>query len=147
MRRFLVPLFILLFIGCGEEVPKEEKGSEFKPPETGKVTEEQARKYVDAAKYLMEAIERHEDDIQEFTRRYRLSADLSELSDSAYCKEHPEVMRTWTRLQDRWNQDELKAYKRAGISEDEFNWIGGALADTINQEIQVWVQGQLRIGE
>ncbi len=145
MRIFLTSLFVLLFIGCNGEVPEEkvEKVSEFNPPEDGKIAQEQVELYVKASSNLMDAIKKHEEDIREFIRRYRLKDDLFELSDSSYCKEHPEVTRTWKRLQDRWKRDELKAYKHAGISEEEFNWIGGALADTVNRDIQSWVQKQL----
>lgn len=143
MRIFLASLFVLLFIGCGEDIPKEKKGSEFKPPEDGKIAQEQADLYVKASSNLMDAIKKHEQDIQEFIKRYHLEDDLSEISDSVYCDEHPEVSRTWKRLQSRWKNDELKAYKFAGIGEEKFNWIGGALADTVNQEMQKWVQEQL----
>jgi len=35
------------------------------------------------------------------------------------------------------------AYKSAGISEEEFNWIGGALTDTINSQVQKDVEKAL----
>lgn len=143
MKVFLASLAILLFIGCSKESPKEE-AAEFKPPEDGRITMERAQVYVQASNYLMEAIKKHEIDMEGFAERYKLSEDLSELSDSTYCDRHPEVVRAWERLQARWREYELEAYKKAGISEDEFNWIGGALADTVNKDIQTWVQEELR---
>jgi hypothetical protein len=36
-----------------------------------------------------------------------------------------------------------EAYNTAGIAEEEFNWIGGALTDTINSGIQKEVEKAL----
>ena len=143
MKCFSAILFILLFIGCAGESPEDKKASEFTRPEDGRIAQEQAESYVKASSNLMDAIGKHEQDIQEFIKRYHLKDDLFELSDSVYCEEHPEVTRTWNRLQKRWKNDELKCYKLAGINEEKFNWIGGALADTVNQDIQKWIQAEL----
>ncbi len=143
MKCFSAIFFILLLIGCAGESPKDKKASEFTRPENGKITQKQAGYYVNASSNLMNAIKKHEEDIQEFIKRYHLKDDLFELSDSVYCEEHPEVTRTWNRLQKRWKNDELKCYKLAGLNEENFNWIGGALADTVNKDIQKWIQTEL----
>lgn len=143
MRGLSAVVAFLLFIGCSKESPKGE-APEFKPPEDGRITMEKAKVYVTASTYLMDAISKHEKDMQGFAKRYNISEELSELFDSTYCKEHPEVVRAWERLQERWRSYELEAYKKAGINEEEFNWIGGALADTANAEIQNWIQEQLQ---
>lgn len=144
MKGFIGTVVVLLFIGCSKETPKEESIPDFKPPEDGKITMERAKIYVIASKNLMDAISKHEKDTQGFSERYNISKELTELSDSTYCNEHPDVVRAWERLQSRWRNYELEAYKKAGISEGEFNWIGGALADTANAEIQLWIQEQLQ---
>jgi hypothetical protein len=141
--KYLSSFFIvLLMIGCSNQMPQE-KTPKFTPPEDGKITKERAEVYVLASGYLMDAIMKHEKDMRGFAERYNLKEDLSELSDSLYCEEHPEIVKAWERIQKRWREYELEAYKKAGISEEEFNWIGGALADTVNREIQVWIQKKL----
>ena len=140
---FLFSAFCILLIGCSKESPNV-KGSEFKPPEDGKITTERANVYVKASNYLMEAISKHEKNMQGFAKRYGIGEDLAELSDSTYCNEHPDIVTAWERLQGRWHSYELEAYKKAKISEEEFNWIGGALADTVNTEMQIWIQDQLQ---
>jgi len=142
MRGIIAEFVILLLIGCSKESPKKEV-KEFEPPADGRITQEMASAYIKASGYLMDAIAGHEKQMQEFTSRYKVSSDLSELSDSVYCSEHPEVIRSWNRLQERWKEAELKAYEKAGISEDEFNWVGGALTDTVNKEKQEWIAKQL----
>lgn len=143
MKTLWLCVTILLFIGCSKESPKE-RMPKFNPPEDGRISVEKAKIYITASKHLMDAISKHEKDIQRFTVRYNISEDLSEISDSVYCRDHPEVIRAWERLQTRWRNYELKAYQKAGINEEEFNWIGGALADTVNAEIQEWIQEQLQ---
>ncbi|MDI6840770.1 MAG: hypothetical protein QMD71_07995 [bacterium] len=144
MNHYFIYIMVGLLIGCSKESPKK-AAKEFKPPADGKITQEMASSYINASKYLMDAIARHEKEVQEFTKRYNISSGLDELSDSIYCSEHPEVMRSWNRLQERWKDSELKAYEKAGISEDEFNWIGGALTDTVNKDMQAYIAKQLEL--
>lgn len=129
----------VVLTGCKvEEQPKQakEESMKFVPPSDGKITKEMADKYVNTSKYLLEAIAGHEKEIDRFTKDYRLNNDLRELSDSLYQKKHPEVIKAWDKLSDGWKRDEKAAYKKANISEDEFNWIGGALTDTLNKDVQ-----------
>jgi hypothetical protein len=142
MMRFWPIFVVFLFLGCSKESPKQ-KSVGFTAPEDGKIVMEQAKLYVNASRYLMGAISKHEKDMRGFASRYNISDDLSELSDSTYCDEHPDVVTAWERLQGRWKSYEMEAYQKAGIAEEEFNWTGGALADTVNAEIQSWVQEQL----
>ncbi|MCK4353490.1 hypothetical protein KAW65_08810 [candidate division WOR-3 bacterium] len=141
MKRYFAYIVILLFIGCSEKSPKE---SEFKPPEDGKITPEMVDAYVNASKYLMEAIALQEKEIEKFVHRHKIGDDLSEFSDSTYCNKHPQVLKAWQRLQERWSKFEFAAYKKAPISEAEFNWIGGALTDTVNKAIQIQIAQKLK---
>lgn len=140
MKSIFACIAVLLIIGCKGNTPKQE----FKPPADNKITQDRAESYVKASGFLMDAIKRQEDALQKFIKRWSLSNDLSELSDSSYCEKHPEVTKSWARLQDQWRRAEIAAYGKASLSEDEFNWIGGALADTVNAGIQIWVQNQLK---
>ncbi|MDD5530200.1 MAG: hypothetical protein PHX21_09250 [bacterium] len=142
MKRLLAGIAVLVIIGCGNNNTPPKK--EFTPPVDNKITQDKADSYVQASKFLMEAIKKQETSLQKFIKRWKLSNDLSELSDSTYCEKNPEVTKSWTRLQDQWRRAELSAYTKAGLGEDEFNWIGGALADTINIDIQSRIQKQLQ---
>jgi len=138
----------LVLVGCKtEEQPKQakEESAKFVPPQDGKITKEMAGKYITASKYLLEAIKGHEKEIDKFTSNYKLNSDLRELSDSLYQKKHPEVIKAWDKLSLGWKRDEEAAYKKANISEDEFNWIGGALTDTLNKDIQKEIARRLEV--
>lgn len=132
---YLVPILLLI---CCEitEAPKQIGKSKFTPPKDNKITKEMARSYIDASTYLLKAIASHEKFIEEFTNKYNLSHDLSELADSLYRETHQDVIRAWDELVRDWEKNEKNAYKKAGITEDEFNWIGGALTDPTNKDMQ-----------
>ena len=144
MKKLAALAVCLLLAGCGENKPREE-AKKFTPPADNKITQAMADTYVKASKFLIEGIKKQEEAVKQFTKRWNLSEDLSELSDSTYCNEHPEVKRAWDRIQGQWDRLEKDAYEKAGISEEEFNWVGGALADTLNVDVQNWVQQQLQL--
>jgi len=132
---FLIP--VVLLIGCEvTEGPRLPQKSEFISPKDNRITEEMARSYVNASKYLLEAIVGHEKSLEEFIKRYNLSQDLSEVTDSVYREAHRDVAKAWDELVKGWEKSEKDAYKKAGVTEEEFNWIGGALTDSINKDIQ-----------
>lgn len=141
ISHLLVPLIaILLLLACAEEEKvqpeKPEKIPEFVPPEDGKITRPQAEAYVKASLALTRALKEQEKVVRQFTQKHKLKDDLSELADSVFMKDHPEVAKDWDELTRKWGELERKAYKEAGIAEEEFNWIGGALTDTLNKDIQ-----------
>jgi hypothetical protein len=132
---YLVP--ILLLISCEvTEGPRPARRSGFTPPKDNRITEEKARSYINASRYLLEAIANHEKSIEEFIKKYNLSRDLSELADSTYGEAHQDVVKAWDELVKDWGNSEKEAYRKAGVTEEEFNWIGGALTDSINKDIQ-----------
>ena len=108
---------------------------EVTPPEDGKITEEMAREYINAQRYLLKMIAENERSIDEFIRKYGLSSDLSELSDSQFRAKNKKVVETWDKLVEKWDNLEKEVYKKAGITEEEYNWIGGSLTDPINKDI------------
>lgn len=139
----LFPLLLLLTIlGCGSSEQKSKKS--FVPPADGKITNEMVDRYVKASQALMEAIKVHTERMNKFRESYGFQdSDLIRFTDSTYRVEHPNVIREWDKLQERWKQEEQKAYRVAGISEDEFTWIASALIDTINSEIQKDIEKRL----
>ncbi len=134
---FLLSLFL---VGCEvTEGPRQHSQREFTPPKDGKITRDMAATYIEASKFLLDAIGKHEMTILEFSEKYKLSEDLSELADSAFREEHKDIVKAWDRLVHSWEEIEKEAYEKAGITEEEFNWIGGALTDPINRDIQEMV--------
>ncbi len=137
-------LLLVLFIGCEvTEGPRQVVDKGFIPPENGRITEKMANSYIESSKFLLESIKNHEKSITEFAERYNLSQDLSELADSSYREKHKNTIKAWDELVKSWENIEKEAYKKVGISEEEFNWIGGALTDPINKDIQDMVAKQL----
>ena len=94
-----------------------------------------ARKYINDSMYLLEARREHEKFIEAF-QRYGLSDDLSKLADSAFREVNRDVIEAWDLLLKDWKKREKDVYRKAGITEDEFNWIGGALTDPLNKDIE-----------
>ena len=143
MRLPLVYIVVLfLFWGCSnEESPEEKLAKKYVPPADGRITQEMVDAYVMASKYVMEAITNYQKAVEELAQRHKISSDM--LSDSTYLAKHPEVKRSFERSQGNWRKDEADAYKKAGIGEEEFTWIGSALTDTLNKDIQVQVEQRL----
>jgi len=143
MNRLFPLLLLLTILGCGSS--EEESTKSFTPPADGKITDEMASKYVKASQSLMGAIKIHTERMSKFRDRHGLqNSDLIKLTDSTYRIEHPKVIREWDKLQEKWKQEENKAYMVAGISEDEFTWIASALTDTVrNAEIQKDIEKKL----
>lgn len=142
MNKILPLLLLLTILGCGGS--EEESKKSFMPPANGKITYEMADKYVKVSQALMDAIKIHTGRMNKFRERHGLKdSDLIKLTDSTYRAEHPNVIREWDKLQERWKQEENKAYKVAGISEDEFTWIASALTDTVNSEVQKEIEKKL----
>lgn len=144
MKIWMAFLLTLVMIGCEvTEGPKQNIKREFVPPEDGKITSQMASAYIDASRYLLEEIKKHEKSIIEFAEIHNLSQDLSELADSEYRESHGDIVRAWDQLVSSWKEVEDNAYKKANITEEEFNWIGGALTDPINKDVQDRVAKEL----
>lgn len=142
-----------LLAGCKGEQPIEKKGKlpetgsmekpSYTPPKDGKITPEQADAYVKTCIGLIGNMKEQSKALESFREKYGLNEDLNELSDSIFIKDHPDIMKKWRELSDSWEGKEQGAYKNAGISEEEFVWIGGALDDTVNSEIQNEIANRL----
>ena len=145
MKRWLYLVVGLLLLGCEvTEAPKPAREEKFVPPEDGRITEKMMNRYINASRYLLETIMEHERSIDRFIEQYGLSESLSELADSVYRKANKDVVDAWDQLTKDWGESEKNAYKKAGITEEEFNWIGGALTDPLNKDIQEKIAEELK---
>jgi hypothetical protein len=148
--RNLAFLFILcalvMAVGCkkeGQEGQVEPVGARFEPPPDRRITSDQATRYIEAAKLSQLAIFEYQDKRKAFEEKFEISPDQTELQDSLYLSEHPEVRQEHVDLQ-KWFQGEMDSvYTKAKISDEEFTWVGGALGDTVNREIQKRVETEL----
>jgi hypothetical protein len=148
MRKMIVFVFfvlslLLISVSCGEKPDKPQEAESFTPPGDGKITEHQKEAYIKASVALTEAMGSYSKMIDEFTEKYRINRDLTQMSDTSFIKKHPKIKKAWDELSKKWEDMQNKAYKKAGISEEEFNWIGGALTDSINANVQKEVEKAL----
>lgn len=139
----LLPLILgMVLIDCAQEEkaqPQKVEGEKktFVPPEDGRITPAQAEAYVKVSLTLIgPALKEHEKAVRGLIKKHGLKEDLTELADSTFLKDHPEVIEAWNELNERWVEMEQEIYEEAGMSDEEFTWVGGALTDTINGEIQ-----------
>jgi hypothetical protein len=145
---FLLILCLLAAIlGCpkdGDEPGQVEPPStRFVPPEDRKIAEEQALRYIEAAKQSQLVILDFQKRRRAFEEEHNLSPDQSELEDTLFLKEHPQVKEEAIELQN-WFQAQMDSvYIRSKISDEEFTWVGGALGDTVNRGIQKKVEKDL----
>ena len=150
MRRlsflFLLCL-VLACLGCPQNGEQPDQGepptTRFVPPEDRQIVEEQAERYIEAAKQSQLVILDFQKKRRAFEEKHSLSPDQSELEDTLFLKEHPEVKEEAVVLQN-WFQAQMDSvYIRSKISDEEFTWVGGALGDTINRGIQKKVETAL----
>jgi len=140
----------LALLGCQKKGEENTSGqadtteATYTPPSDGKITSEQAETYIKAAKLLNETVLDQEKAIHEFVKIHKLSDDLHELQDSLFLKEHPKVKEEYEGLflDSQKKLDEV--YLKVGVNEAEFTWIGGALADSVNEEVRKKVEEALR---
>jgi len=148
-KAYLLFFVFTLFLGFGcQEKPgantgKQNEVKQFTPPVDGKIMESQKQAYIKASFALKKAMDKYSEDIKGFIDKNKVNPDLSQMSDTTFLKAHPEIQKAWKELNLKWNDMQKEAYKTAGIAEEEFNWIGGALTDTINADVQKDVEKAL----
>lgn len=143
---FLLFISIMFSFGCGEKPEKPEEVKPFVPPYDGKIRAEQKDAYIKASTALKEAMDKYSLKIKDFVVKQKVNPDLSQMSDTAFMNSHPVIKKAWDGLNEEWNVMQNEAYKVAGITEEEFNWIGGALTDDINKAVQKQVEKALTSG-
>ncbi|MFQ5906885.1 MAG: hypothetical protein ACE5JA_10000 [bacterium] len=143
----LLLCFLTVAVGCEKQGDQpgqvQPTKGQFVPPEDRRITDEQSDRYIEAAKLSQIAIMRYQTKRKEFEEKNNLSPDQSELQDTLFLKEHPDVKAEAQRLQ-KWFEVLMDSvYIKADISDEEFTWVGGALGDTVNREIQKKVEVRL----
>jgi hypothetical protein len=145
-KALLYALLITMVVGFGCVEKSGKPVDEEKPfvaPADGKITIPQKDAYIKASIGLKSAMDSYSDKIREFVEKYKVNPDLTQMADSAFLAAHPEIKKAWGELDKEWMKMQEEAYNTAGIAEEEFNWIGGALTDTINSGIQKEVEKAL----
>ncbi len=141
---FTLLITLLVAFGCEQqEKPVDEEVKPFVPPSDGKITETQRDAYIKASMALKTAMDSYSGKIKEFVEKHKVDPDLTQMADSTYLAENPDIKKAWDVLDGEWMKMQEEAYKQAEITEEEFNWIGGALTDTINADIQKQVEKAL----
>jgi hypothetical protein len=142
---FVLLVALIVSLGCVEkpEKPTDDEVEPFVPPSDGKITVEQKDSYIKASIALKAAMDSYSTKIKEFVEKHKVNPDLTQMADSAFLAGNPEIKKAWNELDKAWMQMQEEAYKHAGITEEEFNWIGGALTDSINADIQKQVEKAL----
>ncbi len=150
MKKVYFLFFVFtLFLGFGcQEKPGANTGKAseiktFTPPADGKIMENQKQAYIKASFALKKAMDNYSENIKVFIDKYKVNPDLSQMSDTTFLKAHPDIRKAWKVLTLKWIDMQNMAYESAGITEEEFNWIGGALTDKINSDIQKDVEKAL----
>ncbi len=144
MKNYLLIFFGVLLIATGcskkqENAKKVAATGSFKAPANGKITKDMAEKYVAVSKALNKAVFEQSKKIEAFRKRYKLTEDMTELLDSTYIKTHPVTVKEWKRLNKEWEKKQNEIYKNIGMSEDEFNWVAGALIEEKNADMQQYI--------
>jgi hypothetical protein len=122
---------VFLAVGCGN--------SHFEPPEDGAVTKEMAERYIKVSLALTEIIEDQVVKLGEFRQKHGISESLTEFNDEEYQAEHPEIVNAWDSIQEVWEQKQDSVYNTLGMSEEEWNWIAGAIITSQNKEIRQYI--------
>ena len=126
-----IAISLFLSVGCGEK--------EFTPPEDGPVTQEMAERYVEVSIALTQIIEDQVVKLVEFREKYGVSSGLEEFNDEDFKEKHPDVVAAWDSMQVDWNKKQDSVYREHGMSEEEWNWIAGAIISHQNKEIRQFI--------
>jgi hypothetical protein len=127
---FVFALLVLVF-GC--------KKSKFIPPEDGVVTKEMAERYVKVSFALTELAESETVKLAELRKKYGISSGMAELNDEEYKEKYPEVVAVWDSILSDWNKKQDSIHKEFGMSEEEWDWIAGAIISHKNKEIREFI--------
>lgn len=134
----------LLLVGCAtrqETVSQDTSGvlaledTIFVPPEDGKITQKQAEAYVKASVLITRAIQENVRQLEELASRQGVGEDSSVLTSSTCLDQRPHVRREYEEIGDTLGSRTQEAYRSAGITEEEFFWIDGALTDPANKTV------------
>jgi len=145
MLRKITGILILagLFGACKQTSATTQNGK-FVPPRDGLIRKAQADRYIKVSIALYQALQKQAEEIKTFKEKYKLSESMEELSMADYIKKHPEVKAAWDSIINKWQATEDSIYKAEGMSQDEFNWIAGALINPKNKPMKDYIQRKLK---
>ena len=130
-KAIIVFAVLVLIVGC--------KKSKFVAPEDGIVTKEMAERYVKVSFALTELAESETVKLAELRKKYGISSGMAELKDEEYKEEYPEVVAVWDSILQDWNKKQDSVHKELGMSEEEWDWIAGAIISHKNKEIREFI--------
>ncbi len=150
-KKFVLLLVVLvIFVGCNnantsankESVSTHQNG--FVPPKDGKITKEQADRYINLAVKLESFILSQTASIDSFCKANNIKKeDIAYFTDTSYVKKHPNIIKEWAIFNRRVDEKMKEIYKECNMSEKEFEWVGGALIDPKNKDIQKYVEKRI----
>jgi hypothetical protein len=131
IKAIFVLALLVFVIGC--------KKSKFSPPKDGNVTKEMAERYVKVSIALTQIAESEAVKLAELRKEYGISQGMTELNDEEYKEKYPEVVAVWDSILADWNRKQDSVHKELGMSEEEWDWIAGAIILHKNKEIRKFI--------
>jgi hypothetical protein len=129
---FVCALFVFI-VGCKKE-------GKFIPPTDGVVTKRMAERYVKVSIALTELAESETVKLAELRKKYGISQGMAELKDEEYKEQYPEVVAAWDDILEDWNRKQDSIHKTLGMSEEEWDWIAGAIIMPKNKEVRDFIR-------
>lgn len=142
IKYFLILALVGLIFSCQKKEQAEK--NKFTPPEDNLITKEMAKRYAKVSLALTEIAESEAVNLADFRQKYDISSSMSELDDSEYKKEHPEVAAVWDSLQENWYKRQDSVFSKYGMSEEEWDWIAGALIMPKNKPMREFIVGEFK---
>ncbi|MCK4422189.1 hypothetical protein KAW48_10360 [candidate division WOR-3 bacterium] len=139
-RIYIVFFLLISFSGCNES---SSPASNFRPPKDKIITREMAKKYAVVSVALTEAVGEEAVIIEDFREKRNISLDMNELNDRTFKKEHPDIITEWNKIQSDWKEKQASIYKEFGMSEEEWDWIAGALIMPRNRPMQEFIRKEI----
>ena len=130
---FILALFICV-TGCKE--------SKFTPPKDGNVTKEMAERYVKVSIALTEVAESETVKLVELRKKHGISSNMSEFNDEEYKEKYPEVVAAWNSILADWDRQSDSIHRELGMSEEEWDWIAGAIIMHKNKEMRKFIASE-----
>ena len=128
---FTFALFVFV-IGCEKK--------EFSPPKDGMVTKKMAVRYVKISIALTEIAESETVKLAELRKKHGISLGMAELNDEEYKEKYPEVVAAWDAILEDWNRKQDSIHNTLGMSEEEWDWIAGAIITPNNKEMRTFIR-------
>lgn len=129
---FVFALFVFV-VGCKKE-------SKFTPPTDGVVSKRMAERYVKVSIALTELAESETVKLAELRKEYGISSGMAELKDEEYKEKYPEAVAAWDDILADWNEKQDSIHNALGMSEEEWDWIAGAIIAPRNKQVREFIR-------